>query len=77
MAKEKAAPKIQANIAIAPIVTSHVPSPKRKGPSTAPNPSVAPKLKEAWRTNGKGLSLREYARKHEMGKTWLANKAGR
>jgi hypothetical protein len=74
MAKDKAAPKLLANIAVAPIATSHVPSPKRKGPETAPNPSVSTKLKEAWRTNGKGLSLREYARKHDMGQAWLANK---
>jgi hypothetical protein len=67
-------PKIQANIVSSPLASSHIPNPKTPGPTRSPNPAMASKLKKAWRANGKGLSLRQFARKHELGKEWLANK---
>lgn len=77
MAKDKkeAAPKLQANSAPTAITTHHAPTPRKKGSATAPKPSISGRIKKAWRNNGKGMSLKEYARKHEMGKDWLANKA--
>lgn len=74
MVKEKA-PKLQANVApVAPLATSYGVQVKRKRPSSAPAERVSRRLKKAWRGTGKGVSLREYARKHEMGKVWMANK---
>lgn len=74
MSKESPSPKIPANVAPATLPTSHTPAPKRKGPSSSPSPSMSSRFKKAWRTQGRGLSLKEYARKSEMGRNWLANK---
>ena len=65
---------MQTNTAPASIASSHTPTPRRKGPSNAPNKSVVAQLKKAWRSNSGGMSLKEYARKNDLGKTWLANK---
>jgi hypothetical protein len=76
MAKEKKdAPKIQSNSAPAPMATSHAPTPRRKGRANAPGPSISGRVKAAWKASGKRGSLREYARKHETGQAWFANKS--
>jgi hypothetical protein len=73
MAKDKST-KIQANIATSPIASSHTPQPKKRRPSNSPNPSFSGKIKKAWRASGTNLSLRQFARKNDMGHGWLANK---
>lgn len=60
------APKMSTNTSSIPLSSNHR--------TPVPAESTQSALKHAWRRSGKRVSLKQFAREHAEGSTWLRNK---